>query len=122
MKGARNMSRITYQPNGDYLIPNLTVEKTEKPLGRYGRIRKDYLQKHQPMLFQSLLLTGKLYPHLLEIEETANSRMEQLLPQLMEQCGVTEQLKADDMMKWVGLMNNCKAQAEELILNELIYS
>ena len=116
------MSRITYQPNGDYLIPNLTVEKTEKPLGRYGRIRKDYLQKHQPMLFQSLLLTGKLYPHLLEIEETANSRMEQLLPQLMEQCGVTEQLKAGDMMKWVVLMKSCKAQAEEMILKELIYS
>ena len=116
------MSQITYQPNGDYLIPNLTVEKTEKPLGRYGRMRKDYLQKHQPMLFQSLLLTGKLYPHLLEIEETANSRIEQLLPQLMKQCGVTEQLKAGDMMKWVGLMNNCKAQAEEMLLNELIYS
>ena len=82
----------------------------------------DYLQKHRPMTFYSLLLTEKLYPHLLEIEETASSRMEQLLPQLMEQCGVTEQLKADDMMKWGGLMNNCKAQAEELILNELIYS
>lgn len=122
MKGVLNMSQITYQSNGDYLIPNLTVEKTEKPLGRYGRMRKDYLQKHRPMTFYSLLLTEKLYPHLLEIEETANSRMEQLLPQLMEQCGVTEQLKADDMMKWIGLMNNCKAQAEELILNELIYS
>ena len=122
MKEVLNMSQITYQPNGDYLIPNLTVEKTEKPLGRYGRMRKDYLQKHQPMLFQSLLLTGKLYPHLLEIEETANSRMEQLLPQLMKQCGVTEQLKAGDMMKWVGLMNSCKAQAEEMILKELIYS
>ena len=116
------MSQITYQPNGDYLIPNLTVEKTEKPLGRYGRMRKDYLQKHRPMLFQSLLLTEKLYPHLLEIEETAKSRMEQILPQLMKQRRVTEQLKADDMMKWVGLMNNCKAQAEEMILNELIYS
>ena len=116
------MSQIIYQQNGDYLIPNLTVEKTEKPLGWYGWMRKDYLQKHQPMTFHSLLLTGKLYPHLLEIEETANSRMEQLLPQLMEQCGVTEQLKAGDMMKWVGLMNNCKAQAEEMILNELIYS
>ena len=116
------MSQLTYQPNEDYLIPNLTMEKTERPLGRYGRMRKDYLQKHQPMLFQSLLLTGKLYPHLLEIEETANSRIEQLLPQLMEQCGVTEQLKAGDMMKWVRLMNNCKVQAEEMILNELIYS
>ena len=116
------MSQITYQPNGDYLIPNLTVEKTEKPLGRYGRMRKDYLQKHQPMLFQSLLLTGKLYSHLLEIEETANRRMEQILPQLMEQCGVTKQLKAGDMMRWVGMMNNCKTRAEETILNELIYS
>ena len=116
------MSQITYQPNGDYLLPNLTVEKMEKPLGRYGRMRKTYLKNHQPMLFQSLLLTGKLYPHLLEIEKTANSRMEQLLPQLMKRLGVTEQLKAGDMMKWVGLMNSCKAQAEEMILNELIYS
>ena len=116
------MSQITYQPNGDYLLPNLTVEKMEKPLGRYGRMRKTYLKNHQPMLFQSLLLTGKLYPHLLEIEETANRRMEQLLPQMMKRLGVTEQLKAGDMMKWVGLMNSCKAQAEEMILNELIYS
>ena len=116
------MRQITYQPNGDYLIPNLTVEKTEKPLGRYGRMRKDYLQKHRPMTFYSLLLTGKLYSHLLEIEETANRRMEQILPQLMEQCGVTEQLKAGDMMRWVGMMNNCKTRAEETILNELIYS
>ena len=116
------MSQITYQPNGDYLLPNLTVEKTEKPLGRYGRMRKAYLKNHQPMLFQSLLMTGKLYPHLLEIEKTANRRMEQLLPQMMKRLGVTEQLKAGDMMKWVGLMNNCKAQTEETILNELIYS
>ena len=116
------MSQITYQLNGDYLLPNLTMEKMEKPLGRYGRMRKEYLQDHQPMLFQSLLLTGKLYPHLLEIEKTANSRMEQLLPQMMKRLGVTEQLKVGDMMKWVGLMNNCKTQAEEMILNELIYS
>ena len=115
------MSWITYQPNGDYLLPNLTVEKTEKPLGRYGRMRKDYLQKHQPMLFQSLLLTGKLYPHLLEIEETANSRMEQLLPQLMEQCEVTEQLKAAKSYEEARAVFHCKAQAEEMILNELIY-
>ena len=116
------MSQIIYQQNGDYLIPNLTVEKTKKPLGWYGWMRKDYLQKHQPMTFHSLLLTGKLYPHLLEIEKTASSRMEQLLPQMMKRLGATEQLKASDMMKWVGLMNNCKAQAEEMILNELIYS
>ena len=116
------MSQITYQPNGDYLIPNLTVEKTEKPLGRYGRMRKDYLQKHQPMLFQSLLLTGKLYPHLLEIDETAQSRLEQMMPQLAKEAGATEELKASDPMKWVGLMNTCKAQAEEIPMTELINS
>ena len=116
------MSQITYQPNGDYLLPNLTVEKTEKPLGRYGRMRKAYLKNHQPMLFQSLLMTGKLYPHLLEIDETANSRLEQMMPQLAESAGATEELKARDPMRWVGLMNTCKAQAEEILMEELIHS
>ena len=114
-------NNLTYTRNGDYLIPDLKLEET-KPLGRYGRMRRDYLKEHRPVLFNAMMVNGKLYPHLLEIEKTANSRMEQLLPQLMKQCGATEQLKAGDMMKWVGLMNNCKAQAEEMILNELIYS
>ena len=73
-------------------------------------------------MYTSLLLTEKLYPHLLEIDEAANERMDILMPQLMKAAGVTEELKADDQMKWVGLANNCKAQAEEIILHELIYN
>ena len=116
------MSAITYQQNGDYLIPNLTISQTERPIGKYGRMRRTFLQENRPMLFNSLVVTGKLFPHLLEIEDAANSRLEQLMPTLMAHSGVTEQLKASDPMKWVGLMNNLKAQAEETILMELIYN
>ena len=84
-------------------------------------MRLRYLKEHRKGLYTSLLLTEKLYPHLLEIDEAANKRMDILMPQLMKDAGVTEELKADDQMKWVGLANNCKAQAEEIILHELIY-
>ena len=70
----------------------------------------------------SMILSETLYPHLREIDETANRRLEQLIPELMKQNGVTESMKASDPMKWVGLMNNLKAQAEETVLAELIYS
>ena len=118
------MSEMTFTKNGDYLIPDLSLSEqpTEKPLGKYGRMRKNYLKEHRPVLWNSLLLSEKLYPHLREIDETANRRLEQMMPELMKQNGVTESLKERDPMKWVGLMNNLKAQAEEAILNELIYS
>ena len=117
------MSKLEYRQNGDYLIPNLSLSKNEqKPLGKYGRMRKTYLQDHRPVLWNSLILSEKLYPHLREIDETANRRLEQMMPELMRAVGVTEELKAADPMKWTGLMNSLKAQAEETILNELIYS
>ena len=114
---------LTYIQNGDYLIPNLTLSsQTEKPLGKYGRMRKTYLKEHRPILYSQLLLSEKLYPHLLEIEETANQRLERMMQQLYQEAGATEELKASDPMKWAGLMNSCKAQAEEVILAELINS
>ena len=117
------MTELTYTRSGDYLIPNLSLQETGmKPLGKYGRMRKKYLQEHRPVLWNSMILSEKLYPHLREIDETANRRLEQLMPELMRCSGVTEDLKARDPMKWVGLMNNLKAQAEETILNELIFS
>ena len=124
MKGELRMSELTYIQTGDYLIPNLTLEEPaqEKPLGKYGRMRKTYLKEHRPVLYNNLLLSGSLTAHLQEIDETANSRMEALMVELAEQVGATESLKASDQMQWVGLMNNCKAQAEELILTELIYN
>lgn len=116
-------NNLSYTQTGDYLIPNLTLSETEsKPLGKYGRMRKQYLQEHRQVLWNRMILSETLYPHLREIDETANRRLEQLMPELMKQNGVTEDLKASDPMKWVGLMNNLKAQVEETILTELIYS
>ncbi len=117
------MLNLTYTQNGDYLIPDLTLTEQEaKPLGKYGRMRKKYLQEHRPVLWNQMILSETLFPHLREIEETANRRLEQMMPGLMKSAGVTEDLKARDPMTWVGLMNNCKTQAEEVILRELIYS
>ena len=114
---------LTYTMNGDYQIPDLKLtEQPEKPLGKYGRMRKAYLKEHRPLIYNQLLLTEKLYPHLIEIAETAQSRLEQMMPQLAKDAGATEQLKASDPMRWVGLMNTCKAQAEEILMAELIHS
>ena len=114
---------LTYTMNGDYQIPDLKLtEQPEKPLGKYGRMRKAYLKEHRPLIYNQLLLTEKLYPHLIEIDETAQSRLEQMMPQLAKDAGATEQLKASDPMRWGGLMNTCKAQAEEILMAELIHS
>ena len=114
---------MNYIQNGDYLIPDLKLsEQPTKPLGKYGRMRKAYLKEHRPILYNQLLMSEKLYPHLIEIDETANSRLEQMMPQLAESAGATEELKARDPMRWVGLMNTCKAQAEEILMAELINS
>ena len=114
---------MNYIQNGDYLIPDLKLSRQpEKPLGKYGRMRKAYLKEHRPILYNQLLMSEKLYPHLLEIDETAQSRLEQMMPKLAKDAGATEQLKANDPMRWVGLMNTCKAQAEEILMAELINS
>ena len=115
-------NNLTYSPNGDYLIPDLTIAEQPEAMGKYGRMRKNYLKEHRPTLYNSLLLSEKLYPHLLEIDRTANSRIERMMPELMKSAGVTERLKAEDPMKWTGLMNNLKAQAEEIILKELVFN
>ena len=117
------MSELQYRTSGDYLIPDLSLsERTEMPLGKYGRMRKTYLKEHRPVLFSNLLLTEQLYPHLREIDREAQNRLETMMPRLMQAAGITEIMKAENPMQWVGLMNNCKAQAEETILSELIYS
>ena len=115
------MAEITYTTVNGVQLPNLSLPETQ-PLGKYGRLRQKYLREHRPVLWNSLLLTGRLYEHLSEIEEAAQSRIDLMLPKLAASAGATEALKAADPMKWVGLMNNCKAQAEEVVLSELIYN
>ena len=117
-----NSTALQYTQNGDYLVPNIELNQPQAPLDKYGRMRQTFLKEQRPILYNHLLLSGKLYPHLAEIEATARQRLEQTMPALMQTAGVTEDLKARDPMQWVGLMNTCKAQAEEAILNELIYN
>ena len=85
-------------------------------------MRQRYLKEYHPILYSSLILSEKLYPHLLEIEQAAQERLDTILPRMMEAAGVTEELKARDPMRWVGLMNTLKAQIEEIIVSELIYN
>ena len=115
------MNELTYTSSGDYLIPDLSVPAAE-PIGKYGRLRRDFLRENRPVLWNSLVLSGKLYPQLAEINAAAQSRLWQLMPALAKAAGATEALKASDPMKWTGLMNACRAQAEEVIFSELIFN
>ena len=117
------MTELSYTVCGDYAIPNLKLSyPVDQPIGKYGRMQNRYLQEHRPILYNYFVLSETLYPHLLEIDDTVNRRMEILLFQLAMDAGVTEKLKAADPMKWVRLMNTVKAQAEEILLAELIYA
>ena len=121
-KGARHM-KMTYRQNGDYLIPDIRLsEQEDTPIGKYGQMRKQYLKEHRPILWNRLVLSEQLYPHLREIDGTAHRRLDELMPQMAKQAGVTEELKRRDPLKWAGMMNTLKAQAEEIILNELVYN
>ena len=115
------MNEITYKTVNDVQIPDLSLPETE-PIGRYGRMRQRYLKEHRPVLWSQLVLAGALYEHLHEIETAAQSRIDLMLPKLAAEAGATEELKATDPLKWTGLMNSCQAQAEEVVLSELIYS
>ncbi|MCR5372986.1 MAG: TnpV protein [Solobacterium sp.] len=117
------MSELIYRRNGDYLLPEMGLTEAEKkPLGKYGMMRRQYLEQHRLGLYTRLLLSGKLMEHLQEIETTAQNRLESLMTQLKAKNNVTEELKAKDQMKWVRLMNSLKNQAEEMILTELVYN
>ena len=113
---------ITYTLVGDYYIPDLVlpVEKEYEIFG-WGLRRQHYLKNHRKVLYTQLLMSGKLNAHLHEIDEAATDRMELIVRQMAERGGVNEQLKANDQMKWVGLMNNIRHRAEEIVLNELIH-
>ena len=114
---------ITYTMQGDYLLTDLQMpEQPEVTLGKYARMRERYLKQHRRILYTNLLTTGKLTKHLAETEQTANERIERMIAQMAQTEGLTEQMKADDPMKWTGLMNNLRHAAEELILTELICS
>ena len=113
-------SNLSYTQTGDYLLPNLTLHQPKTPLGKYGRLRRTYLMNHRPVLYNTMLLSGSLYPHLMEVEQTAESRMRQMMTELLAKSPAPD--KEQNQMAWVQHMNSLRAQAEELVLNELIYS
>ena len=114
-------NNLTYTLCGDYCIPNLSLSDIEaKPLGKYGRMRKTYLKEHRPILWNTMILSETLYPHLHEIDETAHRRAEQIMAELLAVHPAPN--KATQQMAWVQHMNNLKAQAEESISDELIYN
>ena len=118
------MAELTYTKVGDYYIPDLILdEEPEQDVfyGKYGNLRRSYLREHKPKLWMVLVNTGRADDHLTGVEREAERRLDTLLPQLMKTAGVTEELKARDQMAWVGLVNNCRAQADEIILADLIY-
>ena len=112
---------LTYRTEGDYRLPNLSVPEAPK-VGKYGMLRRSYLRKHRNGLYTGMLLSGELNSHLEEIDRQATEMVERLTEQMATQQGVTERLKASDQMKWVGLMNNIKASAEEVAMKELVYA
>ena len=115
------MKELTYTKHGDYYLPNISYPTTKPTYGKYGMMREDYLKQHNPGLWNRLMLRGKLTEHLNEIDKTARERIELIMPKLMKDAGVTEELKATDQLKWVGLLNACKSQAEEIVFAELVY-
>ena len=113
-------SNLNYTQTGDYLLPNLTLHQPKNPLGKYGRMRLNFLKQQHPVLYHTMLLNGTLYPHLMELEQTAESRMQQMMAELLKQNPAPD--KAQNQLMWVQHMNSLKAQVEEVILMELIYN
>ena len=114
---------LSYTKVGDYYTPNLTLgDQPNKSLGRYGRMRQNFLEEHHPGTYARLILSGRLWAHLTDIDTACEERMDILIPAIAKQEGVTEALKAADQMAWVGHMNNIRNRAEEIILNELVYA
>ena len=113
---------IDYILAGDYYIPDLKLPEENRPIGRYGRLHREYLKQEHPARYSSLILTGKLWTYLADLNEQAEERLDLIMEQMKAAEGVTEELKARNQLEWVGRMNNIRSRAEEIINSELIYS
>ncbi len=112
---------IDYILAGDYYIPDLKLPEENRPIGRYGRLHREYLKQEHPARYSSLILTGKLWTYLADLNEQAEERLDLIIEQMKSAEGVTEELKARNQLEWVGRMNNIRNRAEEIINSELIY-
>ena len=112
---------IQYIRVGDYFIPDLELPEETRPIGKWGRMYREYMREHKPIQYNCLLLSGKLWTHLADLNEQAQDRLERMIDQMKATEGITETLKACDPMAWVQRMNNIRARAEEIVREELIY-
>ena len=112
---------LTYRTEGDYRLPNLDVPEAPR-VGKYGMLRRSYLRKNKSGIYTGMMLSGKLDSHLAEIDRQATEMVDSLTERMAAEQGVNESLKASDQLKWVGLMNNIRASAEEVVLTELVYA
>jgi len=111
---------IQYSLHGDYYLPNLKLEPETRPIGRWGRMHRDYLKDHRPVVFNQFLLSGKLWTYLADINEQAQQRMDVLVKQMMVVEGMTEELKVSNQMEWVQRINNIRNRAEHIVLQEIV--
>ena len=112
---------FNYTLVGDYYIPNIALPEENRPIGKWGRMHRDYLEKHHPNLFNDLVLSGQLWTYLADLNEQAQKRLSLIVEQMKVSEGVTEELKAADQMAWIGAMNSIRSRAEEIILHEMIF-
>ena len=112
---------IDYILIGDYYIPDLKLPEENRPIGRYGRLHREYLKQEHPARYSSLILTGKLWTYLADLNEQAEERLDLIIEQIKAAEGVTEELKARNQLEWVGRINNIRSRAEEIIKSEMIY-
>ena len=115
------MQELNYIRCGDYYIPDIRLPEENRPIGRWGRMHRDYIKEHNPIRFNDLCLSGELWTYLADLNEQAQSRLELIIEQMKESEGVTEQMKQHDQMAWVGVMNSIHNRAEEIVLCEMIY-
>ena len=114
-------NRFGYLQTGDYFIPDLKLPQENRSIGKYGRMHRDYLHEHNPIRFDDLVLEGKLWTYLADLNEQAQNRMQLIIRQMQEEESVNDELKENNQMAWVQAMNSICDRAEEIVLNELIY-
>ena len=115
------MQELNYIPCGDYYIPDIRLPEGNRPIGRWGRMHREYLKEHRPIRFNDLVLSGQLWTYLADLNEQAQERLSLIIEQMKSSEGVTEEQKASDQMAWVGAMNNIRNRPEEIVLREMIY-
>lgn len=120
MKDKKSINNIEYVLVGDYYIPDRKLPHEERPIGKYGRMHREYLKEHSPMRFNDLVLEGQLWTYLADLNEQAQERLSLIVEQIKVSEGVTEELKAGDQMAWVRAMNSICNRAEKIVIHELV--